>query len=218
MGMTIAEALTHIREDLLDDANSIRWTDAQLRRHIKSALSKCQTLYVANGGHRFTRTLTSQSVTSSGLDIVTALGSVVPVEITAVMRADTNYREPIEYIPWHAALLYATETYTVDVQVVPLLEHDTTAATSEALVAAVTDAPGTWDAFEEWVCARAAMEAARKDKDRYRDLEWMVRDAAEAVYGMLPEAPTAALSDLPGGHSYLRWTYENEVLKLVRYS
>jgi len=218
VGMTIAEALTHIREDLLDDANSIRWSDTQLRRHIKSALSKCQTLYVANGGHRFTRVLTSQSVTSSGLDVVTALGTLTPVEITAVMRADTDYREPIEYIPWHQAVLYATDTYTCDVMCVPQLEHDLTAATSTALVVAVTDAPGTWDAFEEWVCARAAMEAARKDKDRFRDLEWMVRDAAEAVYGMLPEAPAPALSDLPGHDRFLRWTYENELLRLVRYS
>lgn len=218
MGMTIAQALTRIREDLLDDPNTVRWQDAQLRRHVRSALSKCSNQYVQNGGHRFTRTLQSQSVPPAGLDVVSALSSETPLQISAVMRSDTNYREPIEFIPWHQAVLFATETYTVDVQVVPQLEHDVTAADSGALVAAVTGAPGTWDAFEEWVCAVAAHEAARKDKDRFRDLQFMVDDAAQAVFSMLPESPAMALSDLPSSDHYLRWTYENQLLRLVRYS
>jgi hypothetical protein len=179
MPMTLAEARLRTREDFLDDPTSRRWSDAQLDRALKASLAKCVADYAGGGGGRFTRALVGVQSTvgafgSGGVD----LSSYDPLMVFGVMLRTGERRDPLTEVDLIDVGEMDDQVRDLDILLVPTPTLG--AAGSDPLVVS-TGVAGTWDAFDEWVCARAALDAVRKDKELHGSMQRLEADAQRAV-------------------------------------
>lgn len=208
--MTVAEAVTRVQTDLLDDKNGRRWDATQVQRHLRAALSKCLSTYSKEGGRRFVRKLSSQATTSAG---VLDLSSHDPLIVLSTVLVDgDNRRERLgQCEPWEIEYV-DDQARTVDVHLVPNIAW----SAAGDLVPTDSTVPGTFDAFDEWVCAKAARDAAVKDKALHRALEVVEADAHAAAVGWPDANPSPDFPQKVGAYEWIRWSVVGKNLQLCR--
>lgn len=162
-GMTLLEAETYIREDILDDPDARRYTDAQVQRAVKLALSETHEEYLAQGGEQFDQVISSLNPDSSG-DI--DLSSYDPAAIKSVMLVTgNNYFHKLEPTDQHDKELQVTDTsLNVSVRLARVPTYPD--ADGEYLLQdSSNNQLVSWFAFEDLICVRAALRLCRKDNE-----------------------------------------------------
>ena len=209
---TVATAVTRLREDFLDDPKSKRWTDAQLKRELRGSIGKCLREYTDNGGRRFLKPLLAQTTDASGQ---IEMSTVDPLWIHSVLISEGGRKEEIPNVDVHQQEYSDdNETRTVDIFVIPNIVFNDDDA--EVLIQPDALSLGTWDAFEEWVIARAALGASRKNLALIASLQRDHDDAARAVLGVRPVNPIVDFTEPARAYPHLRRTLIGTKLTFVR--
>lgn len=202
--LTLTEARTTVGQ-LLDDPNNRQWSTTQIDFALRSALSRCLVDYVGAGGERFDEQGTG---TSSASDGTLSLTSTPPLMIRHVTIdvSDT-------FIPIRAATKrdkFRADTTARSLVYVFVRELALPSTTSHPLVGNGATAANTWDAFDMWVVARAALQLATKEDKLSSALAALETDL-RASCTMRARIPAA--SEWPrqrgAGSAYdlLRWTW-----------
>lgn len=206
MPMSVSDARTRMN-DYLDDANSRRWDTNARDRHLKAALSKCVTDYAREGGRRFTLSVLAQATSSAG---VLSLSSYDPLFVQVAI-VDGVYKERLAAVDPADIEQNDDVARTVDVHLVPNIAWNGT-----TLVNANANVWGPWDAFEEWVVARACLDAARKDKELHASMQRVEEDARAAALSFPDPNPAPDFPSQRSGYGWLGWSIVNKNLQLVK--
>lgn len=160
MTLTTAQARQVVFDHLDDDQT--RWTEAQIDVALTTALSLCLNDYVTNGGDRFEIEVTGTSTSAGVID----LSAQKPIKINGVSVLESTRYFPISRVKLEERIIHDTQGRSVQVRLTPTIPFSAT--DDDPLVDG-----NTWDAFDQWVCARAAMFAAVKDDDLLKALSRM---------------------------------------------
>jgi len=159
LALTLSTARSYIRDDILDDPDSRRYSDAQVERAISLSLSETFEEYE---GDRFIEVATGLSTSSTGTVDMSAYD---PLQIKAVLLKSGNTYTEIRPARW------------VDKDLDDLVSGR---AISTQFIRRPTppDADGeyllqdssnnqltSWLAFEDLICVRAALRLCRKDNE-----------------------------------------------------
>ena len=163
-GLTVAEAMTKVRQFLDDTSTSVpRWTDAQVTDALADAVSIGVNRYATSGGDRFDL---EASVTSSATDGTVSLSSLAPsiVKQVSVTIGTTQYRlRPCDKLR-RGIPDYNARTLTV----LYVREYEISATTSHPLIGVGSTAANSWRAFDRWICYLAALQLSIKDMESPR--------------------------------------------------
>lgn len=216
MTMTVAEAITRARDDILDDPDSDRWTDAEVKRHLEAALDDTFQEYVIAGGDMFNRQTEALSSSAGTIDTSSIpIGQIIGVAVKFGSRyypvkpsrfRDKQYNDDS-----------TTRNVTIEYATLPVVGSGTT---TNPLVADSSDNQlNSWRAFEELVVVRAAMSMAEKDGRVPTALERRERRIIGNVMLKASKPVTRRFPDKSGFYGdYLYWYYdhENDQIKLWR--
>lgn len=211
--LTLAEARTIVGYHLDDDGT--RWGNTEVDFALRSALSRCLNDYVAEGGDRFD---TEASATTSASDGTVDLSAQVPLAIRGVsLLTIGSFYVPLKSTRREDRLVDDKAARTLKVRLVKELSLPTT--TSHPLVGSGATAANTWDAFDNWVIARAALQLAVKDAELRQEMQALEADLRGSVLGK-PRTPrhrpfTGPEAELAAD---LRWTWipSTQTLHLTR--
>lgn len=214
-GATLAEARTAVA-DFLDDPNNRRWTTTQIDASLKVALSRCMSDYASAGGRLFDEEV---SGTSSATDGTVDLTSYGPIVVREVSILSGNRYDPVEPSRKIDREILDAVARTVKVRITRDWQLPTT--TTHQLVGNGATAAKAWAAFDDWICATAALRCAVKDDDRrpgIADMEARLRAS------VLDRANPARSRPLPlprmqGAVAWaLVWSYDaqTQMLQLAR--
>ncbi len=211
--MLVSEAVTRTRDDLLDDSGQERWdvsdsTHAETKRHLQNALSYCYHLYNTQGGTQFLEEHSGTTTTSG----VLSLDSLDPAHVRSCnllvsnryyslypeRMIDREYQDDqarvitVQYAPtpeWNAASGNDSDY---------LLQHPNT--NSELT---------SWDAFEDWVCWRAALTMSIKDQRRIVALKEREEELARACLARINTPKTRRFPGRKDWYTqWLRWHWD----------
>jgi len=188
MSYVFAEALIYVFEDLLDDPEKTRWSDASFSRALKPNISSCLEQYLAAGGDRFTARSPPfttnngklkysavlgilndfEASTVQGVHLVTSkkdFGGQLEAKTTRLLRAER---------PKDATRFYHGSP-EVDLQLlyVPPYHVPLQGQTNAYIFGFDTDPLGghnfapypSWDAYDCWVIVSAALDMEAKERD-----------------------------------------------------
>lgn len=216
MPMTVADAITRARDDILDDPDSDRWSDAEIKRHLEAALDDTFQEYVIAGGDMFTRQTEALSSSSGTIDTSSIdVGQILGVSVKFGSRyypikpgrfRDKQYNDD-----------NTVRTMTIEYATLPQVGSGTT---TNPLVADSSDGQlNSWRAFEELVVVRAAMSMAEKDGRVPSGL----RQREQRILGnVMMKASKPATRQFPlragfyGSYLFYYYDHENDQIKLWR--
>jgi hypothetical protein len=207
--------------DHLDDETGARYAPvragvrdwSRVHRKLASAREQCLDDYVAAGGDRFDAVISSS--TTQG---VADLSSATIRHIRGVLVRPGSGLAPYPVLEGDKLVRGLPDRVDRDLSIVAVI-----IAPMAAAPLAGDDLVGerSWQAFDEWVCARAAVQLGTKDPERRTALGAVVADLERSVLrrsrtpAVLPWPARApqALSSLAS----LRWLWEQdeEELRLV---
>lgn len=172
MTLTLSQARSQLLAHLDDDGT--RWSSTEQDRALAWAVDVCLREYVGAGGHRFDITAEFTSSTGGLID----LSSVDPVVVRGVtMKVGTRHYVLPELKPEQRNILDDTaRTFVVRYARAYPFPSDT----SHPLVGSAATAAPSWDGFDHWVVAKAAVFLSVKDgapRPELSALEQMARDA-----------------------------------------
>jgi hypothetical protein len=152
----------------------------KIDRALKSALSACVDDYVAAGGDRF------NEVTSQTTDAATGLVNLASVGIAHIrsVRVDSGTSlNRIDEGDGNASRRPDLTARELELTVVRRFELPQVPDRDDLLVGTVAGNARSWNAFDEWVCARAAMSIAVKSLEakRLEALAAVLADRAKSV-------------------------------------
>lgn len=202
--MTLAEARTQIAE-LLDDANNVRWSTANIDEALDSAVDQCLLEYVAAGGDRFNEEVNASSSSSDGtLD----LSSYNPLRIVGVkMKIGTLYYPLAPIARDQIERLDAGEARNLYIDLVRTPVLPTT--TSHPLIGSGATSYGSDFTFDHWVCLRAARLLSAKDAEERPDLIRLEKEQRESVMKRPRVPQSRRFTKRKGWYGdFLRWSYE----------
>jgi hypothetical protein len=110
---------------------------------------------------------------------VVDLSSVLPLTIRGVALLYGSRYWPIQIVPAEMRGVNDSEARTVQVRYVR--KYAIPSDTSHPLVGVGATAAPSWDAFDHWVCARAALHCAVKDAELRPELVTMEEQARDNV-------------------------------------
>lgn len=163
-GLTVAEATTQVA-DFLDDPNNVRWTLAKKTGALKAALSACIHDYTNAGGTAFDEVKTGTTSASGALVVSTPIVQhiksvqVVTGNRTVTIRSATT--QDLEILDAAAR----------SVQLIINREWQVPSTTTNMLVSNDAVTGPSWRAFDQWVCAQAALDLGITDNDKRPGLE-----------------------------------------------
>lgn len=206
--MDLAAARTALLQHLDDDGS--RWPEADQDRALAHALSACLTDYAAAGGDRLD-TIEQISTTSAG---VGSLSAQNPIRIKSVSLKEGTQFFPIAELPMSQRMYDDTTVRTIEVRYIRGYTLPTTS--THALVGVTTTAANTWQAFEDWIVARAALFASVKDEDM-RDslarLESQMRDSILVMPTIPSQVPFPRATQWRA--AYLGWSYRPDTKAVI---
>lgn len=182
MTLTLAQARTVVL-DHLDDDNT-RWSTSQIDTALGTALSMCLTDYITNGGDRFEIEVDTTSTSSGVVD----LSAYNPIKINGVSILESNRYFPITASKTEERVIHDNTVRTVQIRLTRTLSIPTMG--TYPLVGVNSTAANSWDAFDQWVCVRAAMFCAIKDDDILNACSRMEQMLRTSVL-TLPRIPSA---------------------------
>lgn len=197
-----ATTLTQARAlvaQFLDDPNNRRWSTAVIDSALQDAISACLNTYAAEGGDQFD---VEVDVTTSA----TGLGSLTfPVGLVRGVQVFTG----TVYYPINAqnrSQRVVLDNSARDLKVLVVREHQLPTTVGHPLIGdGATASPGTWFAFERWVCAEAARVLGITDNDRRDGLERFADRAKEAVMVRANTYTSRPLPDPEAPLLYASW-------------
>lgn len=152
MGYTLAEARVRARTDLLDDPDGLRWTDAEMDRHLKSAHGRVTDWFIRKGSKVFRNELSQAAVLG-----VVDLSAVLPSKVVRVTLNSGGHQSIIPHVPLKNKVNTYTGTDTVSIY------YDAVPAFPSADGDALIDDVNTFVALEDLIVARAIESASIKD-------------------------------------------------------
>ena len=177
--LTLAEARTAVASHL-DDPNNVRWSTADLDRGLATALAACLSDYASAGGDAF-----DVEVSASSASGVVDLTSSAPLLVRAVQVQDSGGA----YWTLRPAMLQdrveVDSEATRTVKVVVVRDYTLPSTTSHPLVGNGATAAPSWLAFDQWVCAEAALFCGIKDNDRRPGLQALAEKMRANVLGRI---------------------------------
>lgn len=188
MAYTIDDARAQVL-DHLDDVAGSRYarvagvTDyTKVDRALRSALERCLDDYVAKGGDRFDEEVT---VTTDATTGKVSLVQYDPIHIRAVLIAPdtTGALFPVDTGNASERGLPDLTARTLQVRLVRSQKIKLKPDGSDFLVGAVNGNALSWSAFDEWVCARAALQMGIKDNEMRDALVATIGDLQTSVLG-----------------------------------
>lgn len=219
MPMDLDAAVARTRNDRLDD-DGTRWTDEETVRHLRYALSDVAHEYIDAGGDRLRDD--TGDVTSSSAGVVD-LSSYDPAQIRSVQVKYGNRFFPIHpaKIRERQILDEVVRTYRVEYDITPEIGTAEFNADGSFGGGALGGNPlvttdgttqlTTWDAFEDFVCLRAAHSMALKDGDRVL-LDALYKEEQRKVVNVIKRDPTPKTGRMPARVEHLtrllRWYYD----------
>lgn len=207
MTLTLSDARTVVRDHLDDDGT--RWSDAQVDRALQWSLSQCLNDYVGGGGERFD-SLLETTTDATGLK---SLSAENPMVLRGVSLKVGN-----RYYPLRAASLDERNrddqvARTIQIRYVKTYALPTTA--THPLVGSGATAAGSWDAFDHWICLRAAQFCTTKDAENRSELHFLEQSMASSImtvpkipYGLPFPGPTRLYGQL------IKWVWKPETKAL----
>lgn len=196
---TLADARI-IVADHLDDPNNRRWTTTQIDRALQPAVSTCVSEYADAGGKQFD---VETSATTSASTGAVALTSSDPLLIRNVQVLSGERYSPV--MPARRIDRTAADKVARTLRCDVVRNYTIPTTASHALVGnGATPAP-TWPAFDNWVCAEAALLCGIKDNDMRPGLEAMAGRFRSAV---LARANSGKSRPLPLPRDELAWAYD----------
>lgn len=214
---TLAEARTFVRE-YLDDRAGKRWSTSVVDLALRTALSACVDDYRAEGGDRFDE----DADVTTGSDGTVSLASYDPLDVAAVL-ADVSGG----YVPIMGGDRYAlgqVDQTARDLRVVLVRRYAVPTDPDDLLVGVSTGAARSWPAFDQWVCARAALQLGTTDDDRRQALRESLAECRRSALSharaprVMPWGDAAA-SRSPFGSllGRMRWVYDANARVLSLY-
>lgn len=214
---TLAQARKLVRE-YLDDRGGVRWDASTVDLALRSALSACLDDYRAEGGDRFDEDVD----VSTASDGTVSLASYDPLDVSAVLVSVTGGFVALKGGD-RLALGQADQTAR-DLRVVLTRRRDVPTDPDDLLVGGEVGAARSWPAFDQWVCARAALQLGSTDDDRRQALRESLAECkrsslAHARSPRVMSWDTTALRRFPFYSlvGRLRWTYDHHARTLALY-
>jgi hypothetical protein len=202
--LTVAEAITRVG-DLLDDPNNIRWPTTKVTGALKVALSVCVQEYGDAGGTAFDESITG--TTSSAGALVVA--SPVISRIKSVQVVTGNRRVVIRGCRPQDIEIY--DAAARDLAIVIDRDWQVSSTTTNQLVGDDAATGPSWFAFDQWVCAQAALDLGISDNDKRPGLEASWARYREAVLSRV-QTPRSRVAPLPRSDytftDNLGWTWD----------
>jgi len=174
----------------LDDPNHVRWTHAVIGVALQQALSACLSTYASEGGDDFDEEF-SITTTTAGLGTLTT--PLVMLRAVQVLTGTVYY--PI--VSQNRSQRVVNDTVARDLRCLGVREYTipTTGNSTDPLIGVSTvAAPGTWAAFERWVCLEAALVLAVQDNDQRAGL---IANAERTKATVMARANTYTSRPLP---------------------
>lgn len=184
MGLTLSDARATVL-DHLDDDNT-RWSNTQVDRALAMGLSQSVFDYVGGGGDRF------QVVATITTDVngAYAMTTENPSRLTGVAVIISNRYFPLEAKTPEQLNLKDNVVRQVQIRYTPTFVFPTN--TSHPLVGSGSTAALSWEGFDHWVCARAALFCSIKDAESRPEIQSLEMKLAQSVMTMCRK-PTATL-------------------------
>lgn len=206
MGLTLTQARSVLGTHLDDPIDGTgRYSTAEADLALSMALSACLTDYVTAGHTRFDTEI--DSLASSASDGTVSLSAIDPMIIREVaIETGGGLFYPI----------YATkkgdkqraETTAHDLRITYVPEYALPSTTSHPLVGSGATAANSWLAFDEWICARAALRLAVKDAEGRDELRRIEQDLRQSVLLRTDVPLSRRFPSPPTGYTaFIRWTW-----------
>lgn len=188
MPLTVSEARTTVLEHL-DDESGVRYARltgantenfAKIDRALRSALSRCVDDYVRAGGDRLDEQI---SVTTDSADGTVSLAAYDRPTIRNVLVSvnSGSYFYPLQSQDKFSRGTPDTTARDLSVTIVRSFTLPAIRDTSDALVSAGDGSAQSWDAFDHWVCARAALQLGIKDDELRQSLVATIQDLERSI-------------------------------------
>lgn len=211
MTLTLAQARTVVLDHLDDDGT--RWSTTQIDTALALGISQCLTDYTSAGGDRFD-TIESFTTTSAGVIAMTAKN---PVLLRGLSLQVSRRFFPLQQTSPEERWVSDDTVRTVQVRYVKTYSLSATAG--DPLIGVGATAAQSWDAFDHWVCMKAALFCSIKDADGRPELA-----AAEAAMAgsILTTSRIPSAVPFPGPlriySSFLSWFWvrDTQSIQIVR--
>ncbi len=214
---TLAQARLFVRE-YLDDRSGRRWGDSTVDLALRTALSACVDDYRAEGGDRFDEDA-DVSTDSTG---AVSLASYDPLDVSAVLVDVSGGFVPVRGGDRYA--LGQADATARDLRVVLVRHHDVPTDPADLLVGVTVGAARSWPAFDQWICARAALQLGATDDDRRQALRESLAECKRSAlaHARAPRVmpwcdASAARSPYGSILGRLRWVYDAQTRSLSLY-
>lgn len=173
--MTTLSIARDIVEDHLDDSDNDRWTTTQIDRALGQGLSQCIDEYLASGGDRFDELLDTTSTTSGVAD----LSTIDPLVIKGVTMLQGSRYWPIKSFKLEDKNIIDDTARTLQIRYVRKFVLPTT--TSHDIVGNGATSANSWLAFDNWICAKAALFCSVKDAEPRPELRAIEQDLKKSI-------------------------------------
>jgi len=207
MSLTLAQARTTV-QDHVDDGDAVRWTTTDagdIDRALRSAISSCLEKYARKGGRRFNETVsTTTSASTGGVD----LSSYNPLLLNNVAIVVGTQRYALSGVQNQDLGAPDLTARTVELSVMRKPTLSTT--TTHPLIGDGATELGSWDDFDNWVCARAAKFLLVKDGAINEALNDLERELKESVMESVDTPRSLRFPSKARWYSeWLRWRYDH---------
>jgi hypothetical protein len=172
--MDLATARTVVL-DHLDDAGGDRWNSTQVDTALAYALSQCVDEYISSGGDRFDELVDSTSNTSGEVD----LSTIDPLRIKGVSFLQGSIYWPIKQYRVEEKNRIDDTARTIQIRYIRKFVLPTN--TSHQIVGVGATSGNSWLAFDNWICAKAALFCAVKDAEARPELKVLEQDMRGSV-------------------------------------
>jgi hypothetical protein len=200
MALTLAEARAVVSDHLDDDGT--RWATAKVDTGLSAALSACLRDYVDAGKDALAEQVNASSTTAGVLD----LSTYKPIKIHSIsVKVGTTYYPVRAVDPGQRE---RDDTTARDCYVYLTRDFALPSNTGHPLVGIGATAAGASHAFDQWVCARAALYLSTKDDDDRAPVARMVADLRDTCLKE-PIRPSSRMFAPPPRFytRLLRWYY-----------
>lgn len=201
--------------DHLDDTNDgagngDRWSSTQVDRGLSFALSQCVDEYISSGGDRLDEILSTQSTAAGVVDMST----IDPLDIKGIsLLAGTRYWQIKGYRVEEKNIIDDTIR---DVQIRYVRKFALPSTTTHKIVGNGATAGNSWDAFDNWICAKAALYCSIKDAESREEIKSLAEDMRFSVMSHT-KVPTAV--PFPTAKPYLSqwigWVYHQNAKQII---